>query len=219
MALRMRSYPLELWMELWISSSTAQTFHGVVIGKVHETTFGVLFCLSHKCALCLSGAKLTFEESCRKLVCQNYGYKCHQQPEAIQSHEALSLQWPLWKTEIWPPTSLSVQLPHSWLLLITGCRREEGTVPGPAQRALPGRSTEFGMKEDDAKGVRVGKNSTWWRRPGPVPTSRAASEQRNRSWWLVSQIPGPPVLLWVSHHSRGQKESRWSVFEHGFLGI
>lgn len=44
MTLKMRNYPLELW----ISSSTAHTFHGVVIVQVHKTTFGILFCLSHK---------------------------------------------------------------------------------------------------------------------------------------------------------------------------
>lgn len=52
-------------------------------------------------------------------------------------------------------------------------------MPGPAQ-CEHSRNTEFGMKEDDAQGVRVGKSSTWRRRPGTVPTSREASKQKEQ---------------------------------------
>lgn len=43
-----------------------------------------------------------------------------------------------------------------------------------------------------------------------IPTSQAAGKQKGtgQAWWLVSSIQGPPVLLQVRPHSRGEKENR-----------
>lgn len=155
--LRGTNYPLDFQRH-------GHMFHGVAMVRVlRQTAFGVLFCLSHQCALCLFGMKLTFREPGRKLVCENYGYKCHQHHEAIQPPEHgvfgghfVRLNWgcPLL-------VSVACHVPgqHSstavYTLLPLGERGRSSAWPSVF--ALPREEHEIWMNEDSAQGDWAGR--------------------------------------------------------------
>ena len=124
--------------------------------------------------------RLTFREPGRKLVCKNYGCKCHQQHEAIQPHWAWCLRRPLCETELGLPPPCQRSLPRSWPVFIhcclhtapPGAEREEQCL---AQCVCSAALGTWNMDEWGFSTRRLGRQASAWERcPGTVPTSLAA---------------------------------------------